>query len=475
VSVLTTAVSQLRSSSRRRLLWRSLLAAPFVLSLVLALLMGPATVDNPHASFAWLVAWSLLAALGMLLLPEGLLVLLALATLVAFPLLAGLGFHFVPGWAAPIVAVVFYGSIAASLAGVASGMAAVLRPLVRTHPRAAAIAAGGSAFLALGTIVAMQAAPSSAVSPVAASVPTLRNLGPVINTAQREAEPTFSADGRTMVFNCRDYEICVSHTNGTWDEGTWTTPELLGAPISTDYLEVEPWLGPAGDKLYFNSNRPFARGDSLPGLALYVNVVGRVGGELGITPLGGVGQDEIWVSYLTDGRWSEPRNLNEVPGEPRVNTEFMDHCLAFSADGNEVFWTSTRPGGLGGNDIWTSRRAGGAWTQPENLGPAVNSPTSEHHSIPSPDGRSLHVTSDRAGGYGGDDMYAATRGADGAWAELVNLGPKLNGPGSDRCAAWTPDGTVFLFDSDRPGGFGSKDLWWVHFQDVALATARGSP
>jgi hypothetical protein len=410
----------------------------------------------------------------MLLLPHGLLILLALATLVAFPLLAGLGFHFVPARAAPLVAVIFYGSIAASLAGVATSLAAVLHPLVRAHPRGGAIAAGGIALLSLGANVAMMAVPSSAVSAVAASGPTVRNLGSVINTAQREAEPTFSADGRTMVFNCRDYQVCVSHLDGTWDEGTWTTPELLGAPISTDYFEVEPWLGPAGDKLYFNSNRPFARGDSLPGLALYVNIAGLIGGELGITPLGGVGQDEIWVSYLSSGGWSEPRNLNEVPGEPAVNTEFMDHCLAFSADGNEAFWTSTRPGGLGGNDIWTSRRIDGAWTEPENLGPAINSPTSEHHSIPTPDGRSLHVTSDRAGGYGGDDMYVAARGAERTWAELVHLGPQLNGPGSDRCAAWTPDGTILLFDSDRPDGFGSKDLWWVKFKDLVLATAMGS-
>jgi hypothetical protein len=47
---------------------------------------------------------------------------------------------------------------------------------------------------------------------------------------------------------------------------------------------------------------------------------------------------------------------------------------------------------------------------------------------------------------------------------LVNLGPPVNGPGNDRCPAWTPDGTIFLFDSDRPGGQGSKDLWWIHAQ-----------
>jgi WD40-like Beta Propeller Repeat len=48
----------------------------------------------------------------------------------------------------------------------------------------------------------------------------------------------------------------------------------------------------------------------------------------------------------------------------------------------------------------------------------------------------------------------------------VNVGPLVNGPGNDRCTAWTPDGKIFLFDSDRAGGFGSKDLWWVYFKNV---------
>jgi hypothetical protein len=52
------------------------------------------------------------------------------------------------------------------------------------------------------------------------------------------------------------------------------------------------------------------------------------------------------------------------------------------------------------------------------------------------------------------------------WGKLVNVGPVVNGPSNDRCAAWSPDGQIFLFDSDRAGGFGSKDLWWASFKDV---------
>jgi hypothetical protein len=87
--------------------------------------------------------------------------------------------------------------------------------------------------------------------------------------------------------------------------------------------------------------------------------------------------------------------------------------------------------------------------------------------MPGPDGRTLYVTSDRPGGYGGEDTYTTTtRAADGSWGPLVNAGPVVNGPGNDRCVTFTPDGTVALLDSDRPGGYGGKDLWWIPTSDL---------
>ena len=305
------------------------------------------------------------------------------------------------------------------------------------------------------------------------------NMGSGINTPLREAEPSFTADGRTMYFNCHDADICVSHLIGTWEEGKWTTTELVGAPISTGYFEVEPLINATGDKLYFQSTRPAGRFQGNPFLSplvtsslFIVNYLAET--RLGIPLLDGLGLGDVWVSYKVNGVWSEPRNLNDVPGEPSVNTAYHDHCFSLSADGNEAFWTSTRPGGFGGNDIWTSRRVNGRWTPPENLGPNVNGPGDEHHSIPTPNGRSLYVTSNRPGGYGGEDTYITTRDANDTWGPLVNLGPLINGPGDDRCPAWTPDGEIFLFDSTRGAGFGGMDLWWVYFKDVTGYTSAVS-
>ena len=300
---------------------------------------------------------------------------------------------------------------------------------------------------------------------------TATNMGSSINIQSREAEPSFTADGRTMYFNCQNADICVSHLIGSWEEGKWTAPERLEAPISTGYSEVEPLINATGDKLYFHSNRPAGRLQGNPLLSPFVTTsffvpIYLAEAKLGSSALDGFGLGDVWVSYKVNGVWSEPQNLNDVPGEPPVNTAFHDHCLSFSADGNEAFWTSTRPGGFGGNDIWTSRRVNGKWTAPENLGPKVNTPEDEHHSIPTPDGNSLYVTATRGDGYGGDDTYITTRDANGNWGPLVNLGPLINGPGDDRCPAWTPDDKIFLFDSTRGDGFGSLDLWWVYFKDV---------
>jgi hypothetical protein len=296
------------------------------------------------------------------------------------------------------------------------------------------------------------------------------NLGPTINTAHREAEPSFTADGRTMYFNCNSGDICVSHLTGTWEEGNWTPPERLGAPISTEYEEVEPVINAAGDKLYFTSIRPGSRLWGIPFLSPFINVLqvanNLATAKLGRSLFGGLGLPDVYVSYRVDGAWSEPRSLNKAAGEPPINTSFADHCLFFSADGGEAFWTSTRPGGFGDNDIWTSHRADGTWTEPENLGPNINGPGSEHTSIPTPDGRSLYVTATRDGGFGGEDIYVTTRGAESTWGTLVNLGPLVNGPGDDRCPAWTPDLKIFLFDSVREGGFGARDIWWVDFKNV---------
>ena len=261
------------------------------------------------------------------------------------------------------------------------------------------------------------------------------NLGPVVNTEARDAEPTFTADGLTMYFNCFDREgetgsdICVSH----WEDNAWSDPRIVWEVSTKEYLEVEPLLSPDGKQLYIMSNRP-----------------------------GGKGGHDIWVSELIEGNWTTPKNLDGP-----MNSAYSDHCLYFAGDDWEIaYWTSTRPGGFGGNDIWTSEKVDGVWQAAVNLGPNVNSAASEHHSLPSPDGNSLYVTTTRDDGFGGEDIFVTTRDGNGNWSELTNLGAQVNSDQHDRCPAFSPDFKTFFFDSERSGGYGNKDLWSLPYSSI---------
>ena len=261
------------------------------------------------------------------------------------------------------------------------------------------------------------------------------NLGPVVNTGARDAEPTFTADGLTMYFNCFDREgetgsdICVSH----WEDNAWSDPRIVWEVSTREYLEVEPLLSPDGKQLYIMSNRP-----------------------------GGKGGHDIWVSELIEGNWTTPKNLDGP-----MNSAYSDHCLYFAGDDWEIaYWTSTRPGGFGGNDIWTSEKVDGVWQAAVNLGPNVNSAASEHHSLPSPDGNSLYVTTTRDDGFGGEDIFVTTRDGNGSWSELTNLGAQVNSDQHDRCPAFSPDFKTFFFDSERSGGYGNKDLWSLPYSSI---------
>lgn len=257
------------------------------------------------------------------------------------------------------------------------------------------------------------------------------NMGSVINSAARDAEPTFTADGNTMYFNCygrqgrADGDICIS----TLVNGQWAEPKVVDA-VSTEYGEVEPLLSPDGNQLFIQSNRP-----------------------------GGHGRGDIWVSDLIDGEWSEPKNL-DAP----INSPYHDHCIYFAGENWEfAYWTSTRPGGFGGNDIWMSEKVDGKWTEATNLGPNVNTAGVEHHSLPSEDGRSLYVTAVRDEGFGGQDIYVTTRDDNGDWGTLTNLGANVNTEENDRCPAFSPDHSLFYFDSTRAGGFGGLDIWYIPY------------
>jgi Tol biopolymer transport system component len=149
---------------------------------------------------------------------------------------------------------------------------------------------------------------------------------------------------------------------------------------------------------------------------------------------------------------------------------------SISADGLTLFFTSTRSGGYGQEDLWVTKRSGLSepWGQPENLGAAINSSAPDLAAGISADGLWLFFTSIRPGGYGEEDLWVAHRETTEApFDEVANLGPDVNTRDADAKPSFSSDGSILYFMSTRPGGKGSFDLWRMPVNIMARLKAQG--
>src|SRR6516162_6889549 len=215
---------------------------------------------------------------------------------------------------------------------------------------------------------------------------------------------------------------------------TWAAPVNLGPPINTpDYDGFTVSLTNNGRSLYFTSNRP-----------------------------GSYGNQDIWVAQRAsvNDPWGQPQDVG-----PTINTGFANHSQRITDDGHWMYFTSNRPDGLGGMDIWRSYRADTqddfAWQEPENLSPNVNSVGAEACPFPFEDPRTglitLYFASCRDGSQGWD-IYASTQEPDGSFDPAVPV-PELNSPGDEKHFSVRPDGLMGILTSDRAGTLGNLDLW----------------
>lgn len=126
--------------------------------------------------------------------------------------------------------------------------------------------------------------------------------------------------------------------------------------------------------------------------------------------------------------------------------------------GNFIIFSSDMPGGFGGSDLYSSRLENGEWTEPKNLGPAIN--TSESELFPQLTGDNvLHFASVGHGGFGGLDIFKTTSENANVWAKPVNIGAPINSESDDFAILYTEDGRSGYFSSNRPGGKGLDDIY----------------
>lgn len=134
---------------------------------------------------------------------------------------------------------------------------------------------------------------------------------------------------------------------------------------------------------------------------------------------------DIWYTRFVAGKWQKPRQL-PVP----VNTMATETTAWVSYDGKELYFASDRAGGYGGLDLWVSRFKNGGWQKPVNMGLGINSGANEVYPRLHPDNRMLYFSSDRENGVGGYDIYTAKKSGN-TYKDTENAGSFINSKGND--------------------------------------------
>jgi outer membrane protein OmpA-like peptidoglycan-associated protein/Tol biopolymer transport system component len=247
-----------------------------------------------------------------------------------------------------------------------------------------------------------------------------QSLGDKVNTPQySEYLPTLTADGETLIYTARvgnqeDFYISKK-VNGVFQKGEPMTD------LNTDENEGAQCI-------------------STDGRFLFYTVCNRAGV---------MGTCDIFISQRKGDKWSPAK------GFPAINTNAWESQPSMSADGKTIYFSSDRPGGLGGRDIWFVTFDGTKWSAAQNAGKPINTPLDEQTPFIHPDGVTMYFTSAGHAGMGGTDIYM-TRLQDSVWIEPINLGYPINTKDDEGTLSVSIDGKTAFYARDVNVGKNTK-------------------
>jgi hypothetical protein len=182
------------------------------------------------------------------------------------------------------------------------------------------------------------------------------------------------------------------------------------------------------------------------------------GNELFYTWQNPNGSQDYHINYMKkiDGVWSDPipAPFTDNNGKPEIEPNF-------SPDGKRLYFDSERAGGFGGADIWYVTKTDTGWSEPENAGPAINTPYNDNFASIAPDS-SMFFCSDRDEGNWDINIFFA-KYIDGEFQTPVKLSDTINTSGWDACPTVVKD--KLIFQSTRNNGFGSGDICFSQISD----------
>jgi outer membrane protein OmpA-like peptidoglycan-associated protein len=264
---------------------------------------------------------------------------------------------------------------------------------------------------------------------------TITHLNDKINSEFPDYAPGINADESYMIFTTRrpegntnakvatDHEYYEDIFFSAKVNGEWSPAKNLIGPLNTNFHNASVNLSADGKEmlLYNDSN----------------------GGDL-------------FASFLnTDGSWTEPKPLEGI------NSPYIENSATITSDGKTIYFTSNRPDGYGGTDIYKcSKDSRGRWVNIENLGELVNTEMDEDAVFVSANGKHLYFSSNGHAGMGDLDIYRATYKEETMeWEKPINMGYPVNSVENDIYFVLTGTEGIAYFSSVRDESLGEEDIY----------------
>jgi hypothetical protein len=269
----------------------------------------------------------------------------------------------------------------------------------------------------------------------------VQNLGDGVNTEYPEYAPLIPAEENMMIFTSRRKNNMWAQTDPLGDyfediyisekkDKTWLPPVMMDSTINTAVHDAGTGLSADAERLLiYRTSKDLRSGD-------------------------------IYESNYKDSKWSKPEMLGSIVNDP----EFAETSACYSPDGNTIFFSSNRPGGYGGKDLYLVKKLpNGSWGAPFNLGPTINTEYNEDAPFVHPTGNILFFSSEGHENMGGYDIFKSTFDEMGKFSTPQNMGCPVNTVDDDIFFVLNTDASMGYFSSEREGGYGSQDLYSVYF------------
>lgn len=282
----------------------------------------------------------------------------------------------------------------------------------------------------------------------------INNMGPDINSLFPDYVPVIKSDESVMYFTSQRAGSSNNMKNiyGNYNEdvyvsynenGTWSSPQNVGAPINTDKHDACVALNPEGDRMIvYRASPDFLTGD-------------------------------LYVTKLTsDGIWG---SLQKYGTE--INSQFIETSAWFGNDTSEIYFSSNRPGGYGGKDIYRIKKLpNNKWGLPYNLGQEVNTKYDEDDSYMHYDGVTLFFSSKGHNTIGEYDIFKTLLNPEiNKFSKAESLGYPINTVNNDRFFVLSGDGKHGYYSSVKEDSKGSSDIYLIdtRFGDNDLLVKHG--